>query len=70
MVWENCLHSGNDILNNRLLASNQAGSIGWSMRTGEFWEEGSFLCMPVQTLKKEDVTCPAKKVTELCSYYR
>ncbi|KAH0521722.1 Laforin [Microtus ochrogaster] len=32
------------------------------MRTGEFWEEGSFLCSPVQTQKKQDVTTLLKKV--------
>ena len=33
------------------------------MRTGEFWEGGSqFLCSPVQTQKKQDVTTTLKKV--------
>ena len=32
------------------------------MRTGEFWEEGSSLCSPVQTQKKLDVTTQLKKV--------
>ena len=31
------------------------------MRTGEFWEDGSYLFSPVQT-QKQDVTMPLKKV--------
>ena len=32
------------------------------MRTGEFCKEGSSLCSPVQTQKKQDVTTPLKNV--------
>ena len=41
-------------------------SRGGSMRT-EFWEEGSSLCIPVQTQKKQDVTTLKKVLSHMAN---
>ena len=55
-VWcGTILYSVNYVLNKRRLASSQAGSIGRTMRTGEFWEGGSFFPSPVP--RNEEAGC-------------
>ena len=62
-MWENGLYSVNYILNKHLLASSQAGSIGGTTRTGEFWEEeSSFFTDLAQPQSKQDMTTLLKKV--------
>ena len=75
LLWDNGLYPVNYILNKRLLANSQAGSIGGKTRqeveVGQ-WEqkysEKKEALPPVlpRPPKKQDVTYPAEKGTEPC----